>query len=335
VTGILPAPASSPFESNPWKLFRNTTGETIPPFSILRITGAENFNGAIRITVAKPNATQYDAYMVNGPYAVTAGEDGVCTTLTQAGYLAYDSGDGTPALGESWGAKSGQWTAEKDVAGFFICGGTKATAGVNAVVAIQIAEPQIEQIIVRNNSGEEIPKYAVMRVTGVTIESGVEVHTVEKPNSTFKTRYIINSSAAIPIGEDGTGTWLCDSGPVLYNNSAGTPAVDEEWGAKTGQWSLEKNRPGFVITGGNENDGSLYWTRAKQHIVTSLKGKAGSGISKGATGSVTIWMGASGAEASTEYSITCSALGAEITAAKFVVVWFESGVWYVAPWECP
>lgn len=139
MTGVLPPFAAAPFTQNPWKLFRNTTAETIPAFAVMRITGSEDFNGAIRFTVAKPNATQYAVYLVNGPYAVPAGTDGVCTTLTQAGYVAYDDGDGAPALGESWGAKNAQWTAAKDVPGFFICGGVKLTGNVNVVAAIQVA----------------------------------------------------------------------------------------------------------------------------------------------------------------------------------------------------
>jgi hypothetical protein len=135
----MPAPIESPYFHNPWKLFRNASGEDIPPFSILRITGAENFQGAIRFIVGKPNATQQTAYLVNGPETVRATKDGRCTTLTQADYLAYDTADGSPSVGDSYGAQNGQWTAKKDVPGFFICGGVKFTAGVNAVAAIQIS----------------------------------------------------------------------------------------------------------------------------------------------------------------------------------------------------
>jgi hypothetical protein len=185
-------------------------------------------------------------------------------------------------------------------------------------------------VSVRNDSGEEIPAHGVMRVTSVDLEP--DVYVVAKPNTEFKCRYLVNNSTAIPIDGTGKGTWLERSGVVLYNDSSGTPAIDEEWGAKSGQWSLEKNRPGFLITGGTDTTDHL--TRAKQHIVTSLKGKPDSTISLNAAGTVSIWMGASGSEAVTEYDITCRAWGAAVTSAKKVIVWFESGVWYVAPWEC-
>lgn len=206
---MLPHDERSAFKQNPWKLFRNTTAETIPPFSVMRITGAENTTQpehAIRFTVAQPNSTFCTDYLINGPYSVAAGEDGIGTTLAQAGYVAYDTG---------------------------------------------------------------------------------------------------------------------------------TPAYGEEWGAKTGQWTLNKNRPGFIIEGGNKTSAGVTATVARQHVVTDLICKADSSIAKGATGTCSVYMGASGAEAVTEYDITGSALGAAITLAKWSVLFLRNGVWYVGPWECP
>lgn len=209
---MLPHDSRSPFEQNPWKLFRNASAETIPPFSVMRITGAENTEQpehAIRFIVEKPNDDFKTHYLINGPMAVAAGDDGFGTTLAQADYVAYRSASGTPALSDwEWGAKSGQWTLEKNRPGFHVCGGTKTTAGVNVMVA-------------------------------------------------------------------------------------------------------------------------------RQRVVTDLIGKADSSISKGSTGTVSVWMGAQGAEAATEYDLTCSALGAAMTSAKWAVIFLRHGVWYVGPWECP
>lgn len=135
---MLPHDLRNPFVQNPWKRFSNGSGETIPPFSVMRITGATNNHGEITFTVAKPNATTYTAYLVSGPFAVPAGKEGICTTLTQAGYVAYDTGE-TPSVGEEWGPTNGQWTVIQGATGFFICGGAKLTAGVNVVAAIQIS----------------------------------------------------------------------------------------------------------------------------------------------------------------------------------------------------
>lgn len=208
MTGILPEITASPFIQNPWKRFANASGETIPPFSVMRITGCTNNYGEITFTVAKPNSTFQHDYLINGPIAVRDTKYGLGTTLAQAGYVAYRSGSGTPAYGEEWGAKNAQWTLEKNRPGFKIEGGIKSTAGVDAIVA-------------------------------------------------------------------------------------------------------------------------------RQHLVTDLIGKPDSDIAKGATGTVSIYMGAQGAEAVTEYDLTCSALGAAVTGSKWCVVFWRNGVWYVGPWECP
>jgi len=204
---------------------------------------------------------------------------------------------------------------------------TLASFGTRRHQTVYLPIPPVK---VHNNSSEVIPAYGVMRVESV--DADTEVHEVNKPSTTFKCRYLVNLGSDIAIDGSGNATWLEKSAQVLYRAASGTPAIDEEWGAKDGQWTLEKNRPGFLITGGNETDDGI--TRAKQHLVTDLIGKADSNISKGSSGTVSIWMGASAAEAVTEYDLTCSAKGAAITSAKFVVVFFRNGVWYVGPWEC-
>jgi hypothetical protein len=138
---MLPHDSRNPFVQNPWKLFRNASSETIPPFSVMRITGAENTDQpehAIRFIVEKPNDDFKTHYLINGPTRVPAGTDGFATTLAQAGYVAYNGSDGVPSISDiEWGAKQNQWTLAKYRPGFHICGGTKTSAGVTTVVARQ------------------------------------------------------------------------------------------------------------------------------------------------------------------------------------------------------
>jgi hypothetical protein len=188
------------------------------------------------------------------------------------------------------------------------------------------------RIIVRNDSGETIPAHGVMRVTDVVDEDGVEIHEVAKPNNDFKSRYLVNTDSPIAADKSGFGTWLSESGKVLYNASAGTPAVDEEWGAKSGQWSLEKYRPGFLVTGGNDTEATT--TRAWQRIVTDLIGKADANISSNSTGTVSVFMGAGGSEAATEYDLTCRARFAAVTGSKLAAIALRNGIWYVGRLEC-
>lgn len=189
----------------------------------------------------------------------------------------------------------------------------------------------------RNASSETVPPFSVMRIIDTENTSpltGTLRWICDKPDDTFQNDYMVSGPYAVPAGKDGVCTTLAEAGYVAYRSGSGTPAARQEWGAKEDQWTLEKNRPGFVIDGGTKFTAGVDAVAARQHVVTSLKGKSSGAIAKGSTGSVNIYMGASGSEAATEYFITCRALGAAITANKWVVIWFESGVWYVAPWEC-
>jgi hypothetical protein len=99
--------------------FRNDASETAPAKAIMAVTGSVvGSDGVSFLTIDKPSDTDHIQYVVNGDIAVTAsggfgdaqgrcfdGSDGPAAAL-------YDTG--TPAIGEIWGAKSGQWTLSKD-----------------------------------------------------------------------------------------------------------------------------------------------------------------------------------------------------------------------------
>jgi hypothetical protein len=131
---MIPADIRAAFLRKGWKRF--TCSEDVPPFAVMRVASADTKDGEIVYTTAKPDATFCRHYMVNGPFYVTAGQEGLCSTLADAGFVQYNSAS-TPAVGEVWGPKPGQWTLEKHSCGFEIQGGVKTTAGVTAVVAVQ------------------------------------------------------------------------------------------------------------------------------------------------------------------------------------------------------
>jgi hypothetical protein len=184
-----------------------------------------------------------------------------------------------------------------------------------------------------NASGETIPPFSVMRITGATNNNGEITFTVAKPNSTFCTDYLINGPLAVATGKDGIGTTLAQAGYVAYDT--GTPAYGEEWGAKNGQWTLNKNRPGFIIEGGLKTSAGVTAVVARQHIVTDLIGKADSTISQGSSaGTVSIYMGVANSEAATEYDIQAYARFVEIQADWWCSVGLRNGVWYAVPLVC-
>lgn len=126
--------ASGPLGDLHWREFRNDSGEEIPAFACLRITSSEVIEaGRVVLTAAKPNTygAQYD-HCFNGPLKVAAGKYGLCTRSDGAVAL-YDSGDGSPGWGESWGPRSGTWKLKKNTGGFRI-EGISSTSKTLAIV---------------------------------------------------------------------------------------------------------------------------------------------------------------------------------------------------------
>lgn len=119
-------PKSPQVRSEVWKPFWNNSGETIPAFGVMRIEGrsAVSNYAPVILKCNKPNTTFQRYYAINGPKPVAAGSGGVCITTFGLEFGAlYNTSDGTPAYGESWGAKSGEWKLFKNRPGFTIQGG--------------------------------------------------------------------------------------------------------------------------------------------------------------------------------------------------------------------
>ncbi len=99
---------------------KNTSGEDCPAYGLLAITGAE-IRGVRQILLGtKPSTTFYREYVVNGPTAIKAGKTGDCYFAAGPQWIKYDTG--TPANGEGWGPKPGQWTASKGFPGITVEG---------------------------------------------------------------------------------------------------------------------------------------------------------------------------------------------------------------------
>lgn len=128
-TGIKSFPADGDQQQQlnklPTILFRNDAGSTAPAHGILRVTGLVNFPNAAGepfLTVDQPNTygAQY-SHAINMGEDVESGGYGKCT-LGIANVALYDSADGTPAFGESWGPRSGTWKLKKNTGGLMVVG---------------------------------------------------------------------------------------------------------------------------------------------------------------------------------------------------------------------
>lgn len=113
---------------------------------------------------------------------------------------------------------------------------------------------------VSNASGEVIPAFAAMRVTGVGTDG---IFTVAKPNTNDQTsRIFFNGPVKIAVGEKGNGTpsFPCKA---AFDTGDGTPSAGDEWGVENNGWKLRNARSGFLIVGGVDSSGG--------HAVVEMK----------------------------------------------------------------
>lgn len=104
--------------------FRNDAGSQAPAFGILRVTGFVADAEEPYVTVGQPNTYgSQHSHAINDEVPVEPGKFGLCTLGLTVPAL-YDSADGTPAFGESWGPRASTWKLKKNTGGFRVLGVT-------------------------------------------------------------------------------------------------------------------------------------------------------------------------------------------------------------------
>lgn len=232
------------------------------------------------------------------------------------------------------------WTLTEDAARTLAADHRKLAAKVENLRRLAEATkhptPTPKGVHFHNDSGESIPAYAVMRVTGVnsTYKIPWEVLNVAKPNTTLQRFYLVNGPVACQANGNGLGTYLWDSSFILYD-TGNTPAIGETWGPQDGTWTIKKNRWGFNILGGNTGSGATSRTVAVQHIVNHVLGKTNASHAKSASGTVNLYTGTLGSETQvTSMTVTAYNRFAAVASGKWVhCSWVNSG-WDLSAAEC-
>jgi hypothetical protein len=155
----------------------------------------------------------------------------------------------------------------------------------------------VEPVLFRNDSGEAIPAYGVMAVTGRVLIEDATYLTVEKPSDTFSWEYAVNDST--DIAEDDYGTaQQGDYRTFLYDDGESTPVAKEWFGPVSGQWSMRKNYPCIGSVAG-EIDGTATTMRCATPFncfIQKFVGNTNASHAKGATGTIKVMKGTLGSE---------------------------------------
>lgn len=114
----------------------NDSGEAIPPYGCMQITGTVEIGSRNYLVVDKPSDTDgtAGAFIFNGHREIADAAEG----LAQLGPVVRGFKDiGTATGGERWQPVSGEWYIEQDDAGQFICCGDDAV--LDDVVKVVLA----------------------------------------------------------------------------------------------------------------------------------------------------------------------------------------------------
>lgn len=160
----------------------------------------------------------------------------------------------------------------------------------------------------RNDSGETIPGFAVMRITGVIERDGLDSVVLVRKPKTGNYCYMVNGPLPVAANAYGYGTFdfpayaLFDgqtSGPVGATYAA-LPVNGEEWGPENNSWKLVKDNPGFRIWGNayHVSGGASLVFVSSQGCIEGQSGSDGGSFVTGKTG-LTGATGASGATGNT------------------------------------
>ena len=180
-----------------------------------------------------------------------------------------------------------------------LCGIETSNGQTLPVYLVRKGSAEEPGIPFRNDSGETVPAYAVMKVVDQVDIGGTQHLTINKPDYTFQRRYLVNTGTAVANTETGKGNWLDESALVLYDESEGDPN-GEEWGAWPGQWTLKKERLGFTLFKKSANGVAL----GAQREVVSLLGKFYDKLEQGQSAIFRIWMRYDGKKRDTQMMLT-------------------------------
>lgn len=107
------------------------------------------------------------------------------------------------------------------------------------------------RVFVSNESGETIPAYGCLQITGTTVVAGRTALTVNKPSDT-SSEYVFNSQFEIESG--GTG-WAYRYGIVVMLGTAPTSA-GQSYSPQLGSWEIESDDNGPFVVFGEHNAAS-------------------------------------------------------------------------------
>jgi len=109
--------------------------------------------------------------------------------------------------------------------------------------------PGSEPIYVKNDSGEEVPAYGLMQITGSEEIDGRNYITIEQYDETADGELLFNGTSAIPDTEYG----VAQHGPIYLAQGDGTAATAGDlWGPQDADWEVTDEGTSLVAIGDDD-----------------------------------------------------------------------------------
>jgi hypothetical protein len=216
-----------------WFPVRNRSGEVIPSCGLVLVTGVDADTDDVA-EVGQPDTDDDPRVAVLGRGVVL--DDGYGeATFDNRVVVAYEEEDGTPASGEEWGVKAGDWKLRSGYKGFTIVGGASgglvhaarkpaATASVTSWKnVVRAASTAAATLATGFEAGDTLD--------GVTLAEGDRILVKDQSSGGENGIYVVNASGAPTRATD------ADAGAELVGAvvwvSEGTTNADTIWACTT------------------------------------------------------------------------------------------------------
>lgn len=155
--------------------FINTSGETIPAYAVMQISGWEDKDELGFLKVKKPDG-EGKIYILNGTRPVASNKTGRATSaLNRMGAFALFDDAETPEVDEQWGPEDDEWHLKKGGEGFFIIGDVKGIAASAPGSPVSPSTKRVRVSGVAGGGGDVIGSISITNVVeGDTIINNIE-----------------------------------------------------------------------------------------------------------------------------------------------------------------
>lgn len=195
-----------------------------------------------------------------------------------------------------------------------------------------IGGEDIYKLMFENNSGEQIPAFGIIKITGtVTLTDYGKILKAGKPD-TYGSQFIHFVNGGQAVNDTDIGYCANPSQPVFAKYDTGsTPATAELWGPDS-SFDLKQDVGGFQIIGG-ATSGRVLVVQAPMIIALA---KTDASHAKAASGTVSLWDGTLGSETDTTKNFTgVENHFADLETTKFVAITWRGGAdWMEIAGEC-